>query len=198
MLSDGIKYRALVEGLMKQLTSGDTLSFIGKKVGTDDKGVKSTLEMGLPLLLGAMNNSASKPEGLNAIMKGLSQMGNTDPIKNITGFLGASDSAPGSDMLGSILGSSTQPIQQAISKSNGLSSGVVGKILAMVLPLLMGALSKNLGKNMVPGDLSKLLGEQSEMALSASPNAAGAMQDLLASEKSSGGLLERIKKFFGS
>jgi hypothetical protein len=66
----------------------------------------------------------------------------------------------------------------------------------MALPFLMGSLSKNLGKNMVPGDLSKLLGEQSKMALSASPNAAGAMQDLFASEKSSGGLLERIKKFF--
>jgi hypothetical protein len=187
---------SIVEGLMKQLTSGDTLSFIGKKVGADNKSVKSTLEMGLPLLLGAMNNSASKPEGLNAIMKGLSQAGNTDPMKNITGFLGASDSVPGSDMLGSILGSNVQPIQQAISKSSGLSSGVVGKILAMVMPLLMGSLSKNLGKNMVPGDLSKLLGEQSKMALSASPNAAGAMQDLFASEKSSGGLLERIKKFF--
>jgi hypothetical protein len=49
---------------------------------------------------------------------------------------------------------------------------------------------------MVPGDLSKLFGEQSEMALSASPNAAGAMQNLFPSEKSSGGLLDRIKKFF--
>jgi hypothetical protein len=47
---------------MKQLTSGDNLSVIGKKVGADDKSVKSTLEMGLPLLLGAMNNKASKPE----------------------------------------------------------------------------------------------------------------------------------------
>jgi hypothetical protein len=119
-------------------------------------------------------------------------------MKNIAGFLGASDSVPGSDVLGSILGSNAQPVQQAISKSSGLSSGVVGKILAMVMPLLMGALSKNLGENMVPGDLSKLLGEQSKMALSASPDAAGALQDLFPSEKSSGGLLERIRKFFKS
>ena len=77
-----------------------------------------------------------------------------------------------------------------------MPTGVVGKILAMALPLLMGSLSKNLGKNMGPEDLSKLLGEQSKMALSASPNAAGVMQELSASEKSSGGLLERIKKAF--
>jgi len=143
-----------------------------------------------------MNNSASKPEGMNAIMKGLSQTGNTDPMKSITGFLGSSDSVPGSDILGSVLGGNAQPIQQAISKKSGLSTGVVGKILAMALPLLMSSLGKRMGKNMVPGDLSKLLGEQSEVALSASPDAAGAMQDLFASEKSSGGILERIKKFF--
>jgi len=45
---------SLVEGLMKQLMSGDNLSLISKKVGTDDKSAKSVLEMGLPLLLGAM------------------------------------------------------------------------------------------------------------------------------------------------
>jgi hypothetical protein len=189
---------SIVGDLMKQLTSGDTLSLIGKKAGADDKSVKSTLEMGLPMLLGAMNKNASKPDGLSAIMKAMSQAGSTDPMKNITGLLGASDSVPGSDMLSSLLGSSTQPISQAISTSSGLSSGIVGKILAMALPLLMSSLSKNLGKNIAPGDLSKLLGEQSKMALSASPNAAGAMQDLFASEKSSGGLLERIKKLFSS
>jgi hypothetical protein len=181
---------------MKQLTSGDNLSVISGKTGADDKSVKSALEMGLPMLLGAMNNSASKPEGLNAIMKSLPQTGSSNPINNISSYLGTSDSVPGSDMLSSILGSNMQPIQQAISKNSGLSSGVVGKILTMVLPLLMGALSKNLGKNMVPGDLSKLLGEQSKMALSASPDASGVMQELFASKKSSGGLLERIKNFF--
>ena len=64
-----------------------------------------------------------------------------------------------------------------------MSAGVVGKILAMALPFLMGPLGKNLGKNMVPGARAKLLGEQSKMALSASPNAAGAMEDLFASKK---------------
>ena len=47
---------SIVEGLMKQLTSGDNLSLISKNVGADDKSVKSALKMGLPLLLGAMNN----------------------------------------------------------------------------------------------------------------------------------------------
>ena len=187
---------SIVEGLMKQLTSGDAISVIGRKAGADDKSVKSTMEMGLPMLLGAMNKSASKPEGMNAITSGLSQAGSIDSMSNIAGLLDGSGSGFGSDMLGSILGSNVQLIQQAISKSVGLPSGVVGKILSMAMPLLMGSLSKNLGTNMFSGSISKLLGEQSKMALSASPSASGAMQDLFASEKSSSGILDRIKKVF--
>jgi hypothetical protein len=58
---------SIVEDLMKQLVSGDNLSLMSNKVGADDKSTKSALEMGLPLLLGAMNNNASKPEGAKAI-----------------------------------------------------------------------------------------------------------------------------------
>jgi hypothetical protein len=68
----------------------------------------------------------------------------------------------------------------------------------MAAPLLMSQLSKTLGKGAGAEGITKLLGEQSKTALDASPNAAGAMQDLLASEKSSGGLRASIKKFFGS
>lgn len=47
-------------------------------------------------------------------------------------------------------------------------------------------------------DLSKLLGEQSKMAISASPDAAGVMKELLASQESSGGLMGSIKKLIKS
>ena len=40
---------SIVEGLMKELASGDNLSLMSKNVGADDKSVKSALEMGLPL-----------------------------------------------------------------------------------------------------------------------------------------------------
>ena len=186
----------IVEGLMKQLISGDNLALMSNKVGADDKSVKSTLEMGLPLLLGAMNNNASKPEGINAIMNGMAQMGNNNPMDNMSSYLGAPDSFQGSDMLSSMLGSNLQPIQQSISKSTGLPLSVVGQILSMVLPLVIGSLSKSSSKqNLAPEDLSKFLGEQSEMAISTSPDAAGVMKGLFASQQSGGGLMGMIKKF---
>jgi hypothetical protein len=48
------------------------------------------------------------------------------------------------------------------------------------------------------GDLSKLLGEQSKMAMFTSPDTAGVMKELLASQQSSGGLTGLIKKFMKS
>ncbi len=102
-------------------------------------------------------------------------------------------------MLNSILGSSLQPIQQAISKKTGLPPSVVGQLLAMVLPLVLGSLSKTSAKQtMGSDDLSKLLGEQAKMAMAASPDAAGVMNELLATQQSSGGLMGLLKKFMKS
>ena len=190
---------SIVEGLMGQLLSGDNLSLMSKKVGTDDKSTKSALEMGLPLLLGAMNNNASKPEGAKAIMNGLAQMSKNNPMDNMASYMSSPGSSQGPDMLSSILGSSLQPIQQTISKSTGMPPSVVGQLLSMALPLVLGSLSKNSPKqNMGSDDLSKLLGDQSKMAMSASPDAAGAMKELFASQQSSGGLTGLIKKFIKS
>ena len=185
---------SMVEGLMKQFMSGDNLSLMSNKVGADEKSTKSALEMGLPLLLGAMSNKASKPEGANAIMSSLAQVGSNNPMDSMASYIGGVGPSKGTDMLSSILGSSLQPIQQSISKSTGLPQGVVGQLLSMALPLVLGSLSKSSpNQNMGSNDLSKLLGEQSKMAISASPDAAGVMKELLASQ-SSGGLIGSIKK----
>jgi hypothetical protein len=190
---------SIVEGLMKQIVSGDNLSLMSKKAGTDDKSTKSALEMGLPLLLGAMKNNASKPEGANAIMNGLSQIGSNNPMDSMASYIGSPGSPQGTDMLSSILGSSLQPIEQAISKSTGMPPAIVAKVLAMALPLVLGSLSKSSpGQSMGPNDLSKLLGDQSKMAMAASPDAAGVMKELFASQQSSGGLMGLIKKFMKS
>ncbi|MGV8175110.1 MAG: DUF937 domain-containing protein [Methanothrix sp.] len=189
---------SLVEGLMKQMMSGDSISLMSNKVGADEKSTSSALEMGLPLLLGAMSNRASKPEGSSAIINSISQLGGNNPMDNVAGFLGGSASSQGTDMLSSVLGSSLQPIQQAISSKTGLPASVVGQLLSMALPMLLGSMAKGSPKqSMGQDDLSKMLGEQSKMALSSSPEAAGAMKELFAHQES-GGLMGSIKKLFKS
>lgn len=188
---------SIVEGLMKQLVTGQNLSLMSKNVGTDDKSVQSALGMGLPLLLGAMNNKSSKPEGAQAIMSGLSQIGNNNPMDNLPNYLSSPGSAQqGSNMLTSIMGSSLSPIEQAVSKSTGLPPAMVSKVLALALPLVLGSLKKSApSQSLGPNDLSKLLGDQSKLAMAASPDAAGVMNELFASQQSSDGLKGMIKKF---
>ena len=190
---------SIVEGLMKQMISGDNLSVMSKNVGADEKSTKSALEMGLPLLMGALSAKASKPEGANAIISSLAQVGGNNPLDSPARYFGGSGSSQGTDMLNSILGSSLQPIQQAISKKTGLPAGVVGQLLSMALPLVLGSLTKSSsGQNMGMGDLSKLLEEQSKMAMSASPDAAGVMKELLASQEGGSGMMGLVKKLFKS
>lgn len=187
---------SIVGDLMGQLTSGDNLSSISNKAGTDEKSTKSVLEMGLPLLLGAMNQKASKPDGAQAILGSMAQMGNNNPMDNMASYLGASDSSQETSMLNSVLGNSLQPIEQMISKKTGVPPIVVSKILAMALPLVLGSLTKSSQKqNIGQGDLSKLLGDQSKMAMASSPDAAGVMNEVFTSEKGKGGLMGSLKKF---
>jgi len=189
---------SLVEGLMKQMISGDNLSLMSNALGSDEKSTKSALEMGLPLLLGAMSNKASKPEGSDAIINSLSQLGGSNPMDDMASYIGGSGSSQGTDMLSSILGSSLQPIQQAISKKTGLPASVVGQLLSMALPILLGSLMKSSSKQSIGQDeISKMLAKQSKMALSSSPEAAGAMEELFASQER-GGLMGMIKKLFKS
>ena len=187
---------SLVEGLMQQMMSGENLSLLSNKAGTDEKSTKSALEIGLPMLLAAMSNKASKSEG-SAIIGSLSQLAGNNPADDMASYLGGSGSQ-GTDILSSILGSSMQPIQQAISKKTGLPASVVGQLLSMALPLLLGSLAKSSAKqNIAADDLPKLLGDESKMALSSSPEAAMLMDELFASQES-GGLMGLIKKLFKS
>ena len=187
---------SVVEGLMSQMMSKENLSLLSNKAGTDEKSAKSALEIGLPMLLAAMSNKASKSED-SAIISSLSQLGGNNPADDMASYLGGSGSQ-GTDILSSILGSSMQPIQQAISKKTGLPASVVGQLLSMALPLLLGSLANSSTKqNIAADDLSKLLGDQSKMALSSSPEAAALMGELFPSQER-GGLMGMIKKLFKS
>ena len=113
---------SVVNMALEQLMAGDNLSLISSKVGADEQSTKSALEMGLPLLLGAMSSKASSKDGANTILSGLSDSAKGNSMQDMAKYLGSSSSF-GPGMLNSILGSSMIPIQQSIAKKTGLASG---------------------------------------------------------------------------
>ncbi len=188
----------IVADLMKQVATGDNLSLISKSVGGDEKGVQSALGMGLPMIMGALSNTASKPGGADMITGMLGQLGSSNPMDNLGSFLGTPAAAGGSGMVNSLLGSQMAPIQNTISQKTGLPPAIVGKVLAIAVPLVLGYVGKMFaGKKVDQQGLTSLLGEQSKMAMQASPEAANMAKQLLGTQPEAAVKSGQFKKLFG-
>jgi hypothetical protein len=189
---------SIVDGLMKQVSTGDNLSLISKSVGGDEKGVQSALGMGLPMIMGSMANTASKPGGSEMISGLLGQMGGTNPMDNLGSFLGSPAAAGGSGMASSLLGSQLGPIQNAIAQKTGLPPAIVGNVLGIAVPMVLGAVGKMFaGKKVDQQGLTSMLGEQSKMAMQSSPEAASMANELAGAQTEVAGASGFVKKLFG-
>ncbi len=184
----------IVGDLMKQVATGDNLSTISKSVGTDEKGVQSVMSMGLPMILGSMSNTASKPGGADMITGLLGQMGGSNPADNLGSFLGSP--AAGGGIASGLLGSQMGPISSAISQKTGVPSTIVDKILAIAAPMVLGYVGKMFaGKQVDQQGLTSLLGEQAKSALGSSPEAASMATQLLGKTgeaEKAGGLFKKL------
>jgi hypothetical protein len=163
----------IVAELMKQVATGDNLSMISKSVGGDGKAVQSALGMGLPMIMSSMANTASKPGGADTLTKMLAQAGGSNPMENVSGLLGNPAAAGGSGMVSTLFGSQMGTIQNAIAQKTGLPPAAVGKVLEIAAPMVMGYVGKMfVQQKMDTKSLTSLLGDQSKMAMQASPDAA--------------------------
>jgi hypothetical protein len=188
----------IVADLMKQVATGDNLSMISKSVGGDGKAVQSALSMGLPMIMGSMANTASKPGGTDMLTKMLTQAGGSNAMTGVSGLLGNTAAAGGSNMVSTLFGSQMGTIQNAISQKTGLPPAVVGKVLEIAAPMVMGYVGKMfVSQKMDTKSLTGLLGEQSKLALQASPDAAAMAKQLMGAQESRGGIGGILKKVLG-
>jgi hypothetical protein len=188
----------IVGDLMKQVATGDNLAMISKSVGGDGKAVQSALGMGLPMIMGSMANTASKPGGAETLTKMLAQGAASNPMDNLGGFLGNPAAAGGSGMVSTLFGSQMGSIQNAISQKTGLPPVAVGKVMEIATPLVMGYVGKMfVSQKMDTKSLTTLLGDQSKMAMQASPDAAAMAQQMMGAQESSGGVSGILKKVLG-
>lgn len=196
LVGNGVEImQSIVETLMKELSSGNNLSAISKSVGGDDTAVKSALDMGLPLVLGSMANTASKPGGTEMLTKMLAQTGGSNPMDNLSSFLGNPAAAGGSGMVNTLFGSQMGTVQNAISQKTGLPAAAVAKVMEIATPLIVGYVGKMfIQQKMDTTSLTSLLGDQSKMALQSSSDADSVARQLLAAQTGGGasGILKKI------
>ena len=149
----------LSSDLGKQIVSG-----VAGSTGNDSAKTSSVLTMALPVLMKAMQNNASTPEGAEGLMGALSGKHDGSILDNLGGVFGGGVDEKvkqdGAGILGHILGGKQQGIEQVISQKSGLDAGSVANILKVAAPLLMGVLAKQKKEQNInnSGDLTALLG----------------------------------------
>ena len=188
----------IVADLMKQVATGDNLSMISKSVGGDGKAVQSALGMGLPMIMGSMANTASKPGGADTLTKMLAQAGGSNPMDNLGGFLGNPASAGGSGMVNTLFGSQMGTIENAIAQKTGLPPAAVGKVLEIAAPMVMGYVGKMVvQQKMETKSLTGLLGTSQRWHYRHHLMQLPCQKQLMGAQETSGGIGGILKKVLG-
>lgn len=106
----------------------------------------AVLQMGLPLLMGAMKRNASSQEGAAGLMGALSGKHDGSILDNLGGLFGGGVSEEtkqdGLGILGHVLGGSQNNVVHALSNKSGIDTNGVMQILQVAAPILLGYLGK--------------------------------------------------------
>lgn len=164
-------------GLLDLLNSdiGKTLiSGASEQLGQNKAQTSSALNAALPLILGAMKNNASTPQGAKGLLKAISKKHDGGILDNLGGVIGNRDVlSDGAGILGHVFGGKEQNVAQAVSAKSGMDLGSAMNLLKMAAPVIMGVIGKQSKQqnindsNGIEGLLGGLLGSgaQKEQSL---------------------------------
>ena len=136
-----------------------------KQFGLGENTTQKAMSAAMPLILGAMKNNASTPEGASGLLGAL--MGKhdgsiLDKLGSVMGGDNVDDDVlqDGEGILGHVFGGKQENVAAAVSKSSGIDMSSAMNILKVAGPFLMGALGKQARTQGVAdqGGLGDLLG----------------------------------------
>ncbi|WP_298366572.1 DUF937 domain-containing protein [uncultured Lutibacter sp.] len=140
-------------GLLDLLNSdlGKTLvNGASQKLGQNEAQTSSALSAALPLILGAMKNNASTPQGAEGLLGALSGKHDGSILDNLGDLLGnESTLQDGAGILGHVFGGKEQNVAKAVSAKSGIDMGSAMNLLKMAAPVIMGYLGKQSRQNNV-------------------------------------------------
>ena len=156
-----------MSGILDLLNSdlGKTIiNGVAGQTGQDTSKTSGLLTMAMPVLMQAMKNNASTPQGAEGLLNALKNKHDGSILDNLGGlFSGGVDSNvmdDGGKILGHVLGNKQRNVEMALSQKSGIDAGSVANILKVAAPILMGVLGKQASQNNVssPDALGGLLG----------------------------------------
>lgn len=124
--------------------NGGAVKQMARNFGLDESQATSAISNLLPALGQGLARNASKPNGIDGIMKALSSGKHTQYIDNLDTLGDENTVRDGNGILGHILGSKdvSRQVAGAASAKTGIGQDVLKKMLPVVAAMAMGALSK--------------------------------------------------------
>ena len=167
---------------------------LGQSAGAKPDQVQKLTQMGMPMLLQALGQNASTPEGAAALSSALEQH-QDDDVADINGFFKGVNTQDGAKILQHILPGKTEKVQQNLARETGLDAGQVSGLMTQLAPLLLGALGQqkkqqNLDVAGISGMLGGLLGQGGDK------NMMGMVKNLLDADND-GNIMDDVGKLLG-
>jgi hypothetical protein len=183
--------------LLTQQLDGKRLSQVSRQVGADRDNTGQALSAAVPLLITALANNASQPQGAQELHSALVRDHDGTILNNMDDFLNNPQAANGAGILRHVLGGQRGTIEKALAEATGLDAATVGQVLEIAAPLVMGALGQEQRQQgLDPDGLSDLLGQQRQAAQAANPTLMSVLTGLLDSNKD-GSVLDDIFRLAG-
>ena len=127
--------------ILNTLQDNQAVNQLTRSVGGNSDQVRKAVELGLPMLMQAMNNNAKTPQGAASLAKALDQH-KEDPVDDVLGFLKGVDVNDGKKILGHVFQQKNTSVQRNLAAQTGMSGNQVENLLAQLAPVVLGALGK--------------------------------------------------------
>ncbi|QZN82079.1 DUF937 domain-containing protein [Stenotrophomonas sp. DR822] len=165
---------SLAASLFQQLQQGQGLQQVSQQLGLDSSQATQAVGSALPLLLGAMGQNASEPQGAQSLLNALqrdhlgagSGAGGFD-IGSILGAVmggGGGNATNGAGILGHVFGGQTSQAAEVLGQKTGLDSGRSSQLLAILAPIVMSFLAQRFAQSGNAGQLSQALGQEAQQS----------------------------------
>lgn len=176
---------SLTDELLAKL-QGAPLQQVSQQLGISDTQASGAISAALPVLMGALGNNASQPQGAQALLGALQNNHSGLDLGGVLGSVlgggGASGGAAsdGAGILGHIFGGSQQKVETGLAQATQLDSGRTSQLLQILAPIVMAFLAQRLGGGQADASsLSQALGQEKQQVQQQGGLAGGLLGSLL-------------------
>lgn len=170
---------SILQNLIAGLSGGGA-DQLGSKLGVDGRTAAAGLAAAAPMILGALQRNASRPEGAQALDRALERDHDGALLEDLKGFLDRGETGGGEAILGHVFGDRRAAVDQGVAKAAGLDPATASRLMAMAAPVIMAQLGKAKREQKLDAEaLAGLLGREGQALKAAAPGQMGALTAIL-------------------